>query len=175
MYLRSHEFMSHWYSFARWWIFGSNMISNVYGSSIALNIHTNLTHTISTKFCEFQERCSTNSQLMSPFCVQWGILTSNQNLSFRRKQSFKTIVSGLRIIHWTAMSASSGLGHPHTMIRKWSKLKKREKIGQLQQFSHATCMISFQISNWEYRVRPRGPEYNTWLQSWGSNYILTFE
>ena len=35
-------------------------------------------------------------------------------------------------------------------------------------------MISFQISNWEYRVRPRGPEYNTWLQSWGSNYILKF-
>ena len=52
---------------------------------------------------------------------------------------------------------------PRTMIRKWSKLQNSVKT-----------IISFQISNWEYRIRPREPEHNTWLQSRGEHSIFWY-
>ena len=52
----------------------------------------------------------------------------------------------MRIIHWTAMFASSGSDRPRTMIRKWSKLKK--KMGQVSQ--HILFLFRFLTENIEY-------------------------
>lgn len=77
---------------------------------------------------------------------------------------------GLRIIHWTAMFASSGSDRPHTMIRKWSRLKTT--IGQVSQ--HILFLLRFLTENIEYDPESQNTilDYKVEVRTVFSVYIL---